>query len=390
MIYGERETPRALRWAMVGGGKGSQIGYVHRNAALRDRYFDLVAGAFDLDPERGRAFGVSLDLDPGRCYVDWKTMFAEEAKRPDGIEVVTIATPNNTHYEITKAALEAGLHVICEKPLCFTTAEAEDLERIAKAKGRIVGVTYGYSGHQVIEEARELVASGALGDIRLVNLQFAHGFHNEAVELQSAAARWRVDPKFAGPSYVLGDLATHPLYISEVILPDLKISRLLCARQSFVKSRAPLEDNAMTLMEYEGGAFGTVWTSAVNAGAMHSQKVRIVGAKASIEWWDEFPNQLRYEVQGEPARILDRGMPYLSAAALADDRIGAGHPEGLFEAWANLHARFAKAMFAQDAGDKAALAALRFPGIEAGVAGVRWVENGVRSADQGGVWVDYA
>ena len=389
MIYGERETPRALRWAMVGGGKGSQIGYVHRNAALRDRYFDLVAGAFDLDPERGRAFGVSLDLDPARCYADWKTMFAEEAKRKDGIEVVTIATPNNTHYEITKAALEAGLHVICEKPLCFTTAEAEDLERIAHERGRIVGVTYGYSGHQVIEEARELVASGALGEIRLVNLQFAHGFHNEAVELQNPSTRWRVDPKFAGPSYVLGDLATHPLYISEVILPDLKISRLLCARQSFVKSRAPLEDNAMTLMEYEGGAFGTVWTSAVNAGAMHGQKVRIVGSKASVEWWDEHPNQLRYEIQGEPARVLERGMSYLSPKALADDRIGAGHPEGLFEAWANLHARFAKAMFAQDAGDKETLATLRYPGIEAGVAGVRWVENCVRSADEGGVWVDY-
>ncbi len=250
-------------------------------------------------------------------------------------------------------------------------------------------MTYGYSGHQVIEEARELVASGALGEIRLVNLQFAHGFHNEAVELQNPATRWRVDPKFAGPSYVLGDLATHPLYISEVILPDLKISRLLCARQSFVKSRSPLEDNAMTLMEYEGGAFGTVWTSAVNAGAMHSQKVRIVGSKASVEWWDEFPNQLRYEVQGEPARILERGMSYLNPKTLADDRIGAGHPEGLFEAWANLHARFAKAMFAQDAGDKATLANLRYPGIEAGVAGVRWVENCVRSADEGGVWVDY-
>lgn len=389
MIYGERETPRALRWAMVGGGKGSQIGYIHRCAALRDRYFDLVAGAFDIDPQRGRAFGISLDLDPARCYPDWQAMFAGEAGRPDGIEVVTIATPNNTHYQITRAALEAGLHVICEKPLCFTTAEAEELERLSKARGRIVGVTYGYSGHQMIEEARRLIASGALGEIRLLNMQFAHGFHNTAVELTTPSARWRMDPTLAGPSYVLGDIGTHPLYIAEVMVPDLKIRRLLCARQSFVASRAPLEDNAMTLMEYEGGAFGTLWSSAVNAGAMHGQKIRIVGEKASVEWWDEFPNQLRYEVQGEPARILDRGMSYLDAKSLADDRIGPGHPEGLFEAWANLHARFAKAMVAQDAGDAAAVASLRFPGIEAGVAGVRWVENCVRSADQGGVWVDY-
>lgn len=389
MIDGARKTRRALRWGMIGGGRGSQIGYSHRSAALRDRYFDLVAGAFDLVPERGRAFGAELGLDPARCYDDYGALIAAERKRPDGIEVLTVATPNNTHYPISKAALEAGLHVICEKPLTFTTAEAEELQSIAQAKGLVVGVTYGYSGYQTIEEARALVASGALGEIRLVNLQFAHGFHSAPVEEQNPAIKWRVDPKCSGPSYVLGDLATHPLYLSEVICPELRIKRLLCARQSFVKSRAPLEDNAVTLMEYESGAFSTIWTSAVNAGAMHSQKLRIVGEKASIEWWDEFPNQLRYEVQGEPARVLERGMGYLSAGALADDRIGGGHPEGLFESWATLYERFARAIEAAGDGDPARVAGLRYPGIEAGVAGVRWVENCVRSADLGGVWVDY-
>ena len=201
-----------------------------------------------------------------------------------------------------------------------------------------------------------MVRPGELGEIRLVNLQFAHGFHSAAVEEQNTSTRWRVDPRFAGPSYVLGDVGTHPLYISEVILPHLRIKRLLCARQSFVKSRAPLEDNAVTLMEYDNGAFGAVWSSAVNAGSMHGQKVRIVGSRASIEWWDERPNQLSFEVQGEAARILERGMGYLDAAALADDRIGAGHSEGLFEAWANLYARFAMAMDATDRGDTKLLA----------------------------------
>lgn len=386
MIYGDRKTKAARRWAMVGGGRGSQIGYVHRCAALRDRHFDLVAGAFDLDPARGRAFGADLGLDPERCHADWRSLFAEESRRPDGIDAVSIATPNNTHYEITKAALAHGLHVICEKPLCFTLAEAEELQRLAEERGRIVGVTYGYSGHQVLEHARELVAAGELGEIRLVNLQFAHGFHNTAVELENPAARWRVDPRFAGPSYVLGDLGTHPLYIAGMIAPQLRIRRLLCARQSFVKSRAPLEDNAVTLMEYESGAFGQAWISAVNAGAMHSQKVRIVGEKASLEWWDERPNQLSWEVQGQPARVLERGMSYLHPAALADDRIGTGHPEGLFEAWANLYDRFAQAMEAADEGRPAPV---HYPGIEAGVEGVRWVEACVRSADLGGIWVDY-
>jgi predicted dehydrogenase len=390
MITGTRQTDAPIRWAMVGGGRGSQIGYVHRSAALRDRAFDLVAGAFDLDSERGRAFGVELGLAPARCYTDYRALFGGEASRSDGIQAVSVATPNNTHYEITKAALEHGLHVVCEKPLCFTTAEAEELAALAKAMNKIVGVTYGYAGHQLIEQAREMVAAGELGEIRLVNLQFAHGFHSEPVEEKNPATRWRVDPRFAGPSYVLGDIGTHPLYISEVILPHLRIKRLMCARQSFVKSRAPLEDNAVTLMEYDNGAFGTVWSSAVNAGGMHSQKVRIVGSLASLEWWDEHPNQLRFEVQDQPVRILERGMGYLHSSALADDRIGAGHPEGLFEAWANLYCRFAVAMEATDKGDAGRLRSVRYPDISAGVEGVRWVENCVKSADLGGVWIDYA
>lgn len=375
---------------MVGGGRGSQIGYIHRAAALRDRTFDLVAGAFDLDPERGRMFGAKLGLDPARCYPDYRTMFAAEAARTDGIQAVSVATPNNTHYEISTAALEHDLHVVCEKPLCFTVAEAEALAALAKARAKVVGVTYGYAGHQLIEQARAMVAAGELGDIRLVNLQFAHGFHSAAVEEANPSTRWRVDPRFAGPSYVLGDVGTHPLYISEVILPHLRIKRLMCARQSFVKSRAPLEDNAVTLMEYDNGAFGTVWSSAINAGSMHGQKVRIVGARASLEWWDEQPNQLRFEVQDEPVRVLERGMAYLHASALAEDRIGAGHPEGLFEAWANLYGRFALAMEATDRDDTERLRTIRYPDISAGVEGVRWVENCVRSADLGGVWVEYA
>ncbi|PRF77771.1 oxidoreductase [Burkholderia multivorans] len=389
MIDGQILLGHSIPWAMVGGGLGSQIGYSHRPAALRDGSFRLVAGAFDLDPERGRQFGVKLGVDAERCYPDYQTMFDAEAKREDGIRAVSIATPNNTHFEICRAALNAGLHVVCEKPLCFTTQEAEALQRLAVEKNRIVGVAYGYSGHQMIEQAREMIARGDLGEIRIVQMQFAHGFHSEGVEAESAAARWRVDPKFAGPSYVLGDIGTHPLYIAEVMVPWLKIRRLMCSRQSFVKSRAPLEDNAFTIMEYDTGAIGYVWSSAVNAGSMHGQKVRVIGSKASVEWWDEHPNQLRYEVQGQPAQVLDRGMPYLHPNALREDRIGAGHPEGLFDAWSNLYARFALAMDAADRGDADALQGIRFPDVHAGVEGVHWVENCVRSADAGGVWVDY-
>lgn len=389
MINGEKRTESPIRWAMVGGGRGSQIGYIHRSAALRDNTFQLVAGAFDINPELGRDFGVNLGVSPERCYSDCQTMFEEEAKRADGIQAVSIATPNGTHFAICKAALNAGLHVVCEKPLCFTTEEAEELRRLAIEKEKIVGVTYGYAGHQLIEQAREMIARGDLGEIRIVNMQFAHGFHSEAVEDANPSTKWRVDPKVAGPSYVLGDIGTHPLYLSEVMLPDFKIKSLMCTRQSFVKSRAPLEDNAFTLMQYENGAMGFVWSCAVNAGSMHGQKIRVIGSKASIEWWDERPNQLSFEIQGKPAQILERGMGYLYPEAVADDRIGAGHPEGLFEAWSNLYYRFALAMDASDRGDTELLKTLRYPDIHAGVEGVRWVENCVRSADNGGVWLDY-
>ncbi len=388
MINGTKAVDRALRWGMVGGGGTSQIGYIHRSAALRDNNFQLLAGAFDIDAERGRAFGTSLGVAPERCYPDYETLFAAEAARQDGIEAVSVATPNNTHFAICRAALNAGLHVVCEKPLCFTIQEADELERLCAEKNKLIGVTYGYAGHQLIQQAREMIAQGMLGEIRIVNMQFAHGFHHEAVELQNPSTRWRVDPRFVGPSYVLGDLATHPLFLAETMAPQLKVKRLLCARQSFVATRAPLEDNAFVMMEYDNGAVGTLWASAVNCGSMHGQKIRIVGAKASLEWWDEQPNQLRYEVQGEPVRILERGMPYLAPRALEEDRIGGGHTEGLFDAWSNLYRRFAQAFAASDRGDATFLQRFWYPDVHAGLAGVRWVEQCVRSAEAGAVWVE--
>ncbi|WNX84435.1 Gfo/Idh/MocA family oxidoreductase [Agathobaculum sp. NTUH-O15-33] len=386
MIYGEKKVNEPIRWAMVGGGKGSQIGYIHRSSALRDFNFQLVAGAFDIDAERGRAFGEKLHVAPERCYPDYKTLFAEEAKRPDGIQAVSIATPNFTHFEIARAALNAGLHVYCEKPLCFTTEEARELEELVKKTGKIMFVSYGYSGHQMIEQARRMIERGDLGKIRIVNMQFAHGAHNVAVEKNSASTAWRVDPKKAGPAYVLGDVGTHLIYLSEAMMPEMKIRRLMCSKQAFVESRKPLEDNAMTIMEYDNGAVGYIWSSCVNAGSEFGARFRIVGEKASIAWDVEHPNQLAYEVQGQPQSVMQRGAGYLYPEATADDRIGGGHPEGLFESWSNLYARFAQAI---DKCDKGEEIDFWYPDIHAGVLGVKWVEKCVESADHDSAWVEY-
>lgn len=390
MFNEERRFEQPIRWGMVGGGRGSQIGYSHRNAAQRDGLFKLVAGAFDLDADRCRDFGVNLGLDADRCYPSYKELFAEEAKREDGIQAVSIATPNSTHYEICKAALEAGLHVVCEKPITFTTEEAEELKTISQQKGRVLAVMYGYTGFPMVQQAREMVERGDLGEIRVVNMQFAHGFHNIEHEKNNPGLKWRVSPEVSGPTYVIGDIGTHAFYLCEM-MTGMKVDRLSCMRQSFIKSRAPLEDNAHVMMEFEGGAVGTLWASAVNAGSMHQQKIRIVGEKASIEWWDEHPNQLKYEVQGEPARILDRDMDYLykDAEGVAASHVGGGHAEGYFESWANLYHRFALVFDAVNRDDMETANSIWYPGIDAGIDGVRLCEKCVESADNNSVWVDF-
>jgi len=391
MINGEKRITAPLRWGMIGGGRTSNVGYKHRSGALRDNTaFQLLASAFDINAERGRDFGVNLGMDPARCYSDYKALIAGEAKRPDGVQVVTIATPNSTHYEICKAALEADLHVICEKPLFFEVEQGKEIIALAEKKKKIVGVTYGYSGHTMILQMRAMVQNGDLGEIRMLELQYTHGFNStDESEKNSEGQKWRVDPKIAGPSFVLGDLSTHSYYISRLVCPHLHIEKLLCDRHSFIKSRAPLEDNAYVLMHYNNGAVGRLWTSSVNAGCMDGHRIRIIGSKASIEFSDQQPNEILYEVQGQPNQKMIRGMPYLYDECLADERLGALHTEGLPEAWANIYLKFAIAIDAADRNDTITLDNLVYPDLKAGVEGIRWIQNCVRSANAGSTWVDF-
>ena len=393
MINGAKVLDHPIRWAMVGGGKGSQIGYIHRSAALRDGNYELVAGAFDIDPERGIEFGKELGVAPERCYPDYKTMFAEEAKREDGIEAVSIATPNGLHYEVLKAALEAGLHAVCEKLLCFTSEQADELVALAKKKNRVVGVTYGYSGHQMIQQARQMIKHGDIGDVRVIQMSFAFGAYNVPVEETNAAAKWRFNPAKAGPSGAMGDVGTHPLFIIEAMLPDLKIDNLMCTTKSFIPSRE-LEDNAFTIMNLkkgdhiQEGAQVYCWSSFINCGARHDHVIRVVGSKASIEWDDERPNQLAYEVEGQPRCIMERGASYLYPEALVEDRIGGGHAEGLFEAWSNLYRRFAVAMESADLGINE-YGDFWYPSVVEAANGVKWGEKCVESAKNGSKWVSF-
>ncbi|WP_298282389.1 Gfo/Idh/MocA family protein [Acidocella sp.] len=391
MLNGEKLIERPLRWGMVGGGRTGQVGYKHRLGALRDNTaYRLVCGAFDIDSERGRDFGEKIGVETGRCYADYRSMIAQEAGRADGVEVVTVATPNHTHYEITKACLEAGLHVICEKPLFFTVRECEEIERLADARGLIVGVTYGYSAYPMLLQMRAMVAQGMIGDVRMVDLTYVHGFNSGDDTNATEAQKWRTNPATSGPTFVLGDISTHTYYMSQVILPDMKIEKLLCDRQSFIRSRAPLEDNAYVLFHYNNGAVGRLWCSSVCAGSMEAQTIRIIGSKASLIWRETMPNELVYEIQGQPGQVMHHGMPYLDQISLESDRLGALHTEGLSESWANIYLRIAQAIDAKNRRDDAALDKLIYPGIKGGTDGVRWLEACVRSAEAGAQWVDFA
>ncbi len=385
MLNGERKINTPLRWGMVGGGRTGAVGYKHRSGALKDNTaYSLVAGAFDIDAERGRDFGTNLGVDPQRCYPDYKTMFARESEREDGIEVVSIATPNSTHFEITMAALEAGIHVICEKPLFFKREEGYAAKELASKKGLIIGVTYGFSGHPLMLQMRQMVLNGDIGEVRMVELQYTHGFFNE-----DNGKIWRMNPEVSGPTFVIGDLSTHTYYMSHLICPHIKIKKLMCDRQSFIANRAPLEDNAYVMMKYDNGAVGRLWTSAVNAGCMNGHRIRIVGSKASIEWRDNQPNELILEEQGKPVQTMIRAMPYLYDQCNADERLGALHAEGLLESWANIYLKFAIAIDAKKRADEVTLNNLIYPGIDDGIEGIKWVENCVRSADADSAWVDF-
>ncbi len=376
-----------LRWGMVGGGRGSQIGYSHRDAATRDGLMQLVAGAFDIDAGRGRSFGVSLGVAPERCYENYQALFAAEAARADGMQVVSIATPNSSHFAVCKAALQAGLHVICEKPLTIRLEDAQELEALAKQQGVVLGVMYGYTGYEMVQQARAMVQNGELGAVRVVHMQFAHGYHSAEVESADPGTKWRVTPAISGPSYVIGDLATH-CYQMGALVSGLEVESLSCVRRSFVASRAPLEDDAHVMLRYKGNAVGMLWASAVNIGSAHGFKLRVVGEKGSLEWWDEQPNQLKVAFAGKPEMTYERGHGYLDASARFE-RVGGGHPAGYFDAWANLYRRFALAMSGEPEA-AALLAGQWFPSAKDGVEGVRFMLRCVESADSASQWVDFA
>lgn len=380
--------PRKLRWGLVGGGEGSQIGGAHRMGAVLDGHFELLAGALDIDPDRGREFAVRKGVAAARAYGEWHQMLARESRLgPDErLDLVTVATPNSTHHEISKAFLSSGFNVLCEKPLTTTVEDGHDLLATARRADRILAVNYGYSGYPMVRQARAMVRDGELGRIRVVVAEFAHGSHADAADADNPRVRWRYDPAQVGVSSVLADTGLHALHLACFVIGQ-DVARVAADFASTVEGRT-LEDDAMVTMRFSNGTIGRLWASAVALGQQHGLTLRVFGETGGLRWSQEQPNQLYWTPLGAPTRTLERGNAGLSEEADRASRITVGHAEGMLGAFANIYSDLAEAIRARREGREPHPAATWYPSGEDGVRTLAVVHAAARSARSGGTWID--
>ncbi|MFK7838016.1 MAG: Gfo/Idh/MocA family protein [Sulfitobacter sp.] len=367
-----------LKWGMIGGGEGSQIGPAHRLGAQADGLFEFSAGALDHRPEAGRAYGKQLGIAPDRAYGDWQEMLEGEKNRDDRVDLVTIATPNATHFEITKAFLEAGFNVLCEKPMTMSVEEGEEIVRVAEKSGKVMAVNYAYSAYPMVRQARAMVRAGEIGKVRLVVTNFSHGHHGDAGDADNPRVRWRYDPAMAGVSGQFADCGIHAMHMASFICDD-EVETLSADFASTIASRE-LEDDAMVNFRMSRGTVGRLWTSSVAIGRQHGFEIQIFGETGGLKWHAEQPNQLIYTPLGGRTQIMEKGEGGLFDDAQRLSRVAIAHPEGFPLAVANVYCDLADAIrgTARDG----------LPDAAAGVRSMAAVHTAVASADAGGAWMD--
>ncbi|MFD0917372.1 Gfo/Idh/MocA family protein [Pseudahrensia aquimaris] len=375
-----------LNWGMIGGGEGSQIGPAHRISAGLDGKFNFAASALDIDAAKGKAFAQTLGIEGDRAYGDWREMLAGEKDRADRVDLVTIATPNSTHFEIAKAFTEEGFHVLCEKPMTMTVAEAEELVKLAEAKGTILAVNYGYSGYSLVRHMRAMVARGDLGKVRLIKAEFAHGFHADEADADNPRVRWRYDPDLAGVSAQFADCGIHALHMASYVSGQ-EAETLSADFASGIPSRT-LEDDAMLNIKMSGGARCRLWTSSIAIGRMHGLNIQVFGERGGLRWAQEQPNQLFWTPLNGRTEIIERGAGNLSPEADRASRVTIGHAEGMPLAFANIYLDLAEAISAHKHGRTADSAATQYPKAIDGLRSMAAIVAAVDSAKQQGVWVD--
>lgn len=376
---------RRIRLGMVGGGQGAFIGSVHRIAARIDDQFELVAGALASDPVRARVSAKELGIADDRAYGSFEEMAKAEAARADGIEAVSVVTPNHMHSPVAKAFLEAGIHVICDKPLTTTVAEAEELVALVGKSGKVFVVTHNYTGYPMVRQARAMVANGDLGEIRLVHAEYLQDWLTERLEASGhKQAAWRTDPTRSGAGGCIGDIGTHA-YNLACFVTGLELDGLFAQLSTFVEGRL-LDDDVQILLRWKGGAKGMLWASQVAVGNENCLTLRVYGSKGGLEWTQENPNHLWFTPYGRPKQLLTRGGAGALVEAGRVTRIPSGHPEGYLEGFATIYAEAARAIRAAEAGENRDPAVI-FPTIEDGLAGVKFIDAAVKSSASNGAWV---
>ena len=377
---------RRIRLGMVGGGEGAFIGAVHRIAARLDDHYELVAGALASSAAKAQRSGRALGLAEDRIYTDYAAMALAESARADGIEVVSIVTPNHLHAPVAAAFLKAGIHVICDKPVTTTLKDAKALQALAAKRELVFAVTHNYTGYPMVRHARQMVQEDALGDIRVVQVEYPQDWLTGRLEATGQKqAEWRTDPKRSGAGGCIGDIGTHAYNLADYIT-GLNVTELCAELSTFVKGRQ-LDDNAQVMLRYANGARGALWASQVAPGNQNNLRIRVYGSKGGVEWQQEHPNQLHWSPFGEATQVLSRATNAANAAAARISRIPAGHPEGYLEGFATLYAEIAQAIRASRPGGPKADPAAHFPSLVDGLKGVEFIEAVVRSSARGGRWV---
>lgn len=379
---------RKLRMGMVGGGRGAFIGAVHRIAANMDGKIELVCGAFSSNPKKSKLSGKDLLLPAKRCYGSYGEMMEKEAALPvdERMDFVAIVTPNHMHYPVAVAALEAGFHVVCDKPATFTLAEAKKLAAKVKETRKLFCLTHNYTGSAMVKEARELVKSGQLGKIRRVVVEYPQGWLAEDLEKTGQKqAAWRVDPKQAGISCCMGDIGTHCANLAEYIVGS-PIKELCSDLSTFVKGRK-LDDDGSVLLRFRNGAKGVLWASQIAVGKENGLNIRVYGEKGGVEWQQEEPNSLVVRWTDKPMEIRRQGTGFVGTAATANTRTPAGHPEGYLEAFANIYNNFADTLIGELEGKRIKVADRDYPTIKDGIRGMAFLDAVVKSSKSKSKWI---
>ena len=369
-----------IKIGFVGGGPNSFIGYTHRLAARFDNRFEILSGVFSRDIIKSKKFGIELGLDPSRCYSDYKSMAKKEASRPDGIQALGIMTPSGDHYKIAKPFIENKIHIICDKPLTSTIEDAEKLKKLVKKHKIIFALTHNYSAYPMLREAKEIVRVGKLGDILLVNVEYPQGYTVGVKKKDEIKAlKWRLDKKMCGPSMIMAEIGTHSYHLLRYVT-GLEANEV-SAEINSLSPELSIDDNAFLTLRLKNKARASIWVSSTATGGENGLKIRVYGTLGAVEWFQDEPNHLKFTPLNKSARIITRANNDVSNFSLESSRLAAGHPEGFFEAFANIYTEFADAILFSKKNNYS------FPGIEDGVKGIKFMFAAKKSSNKNSSWI---